>query len=802
TRGKGKVKGSNCRFEIKEFSFPFPRSMASLGDNIKVVEVSRVTPYSSGGANESSTDFSVPLTFFDIYWLKFPPVKRICFYKLSTGPSSTPAYFNTVILPKLKHALSLTLPHFLPLSGNLVWPPHAAKPSIVYKPKDGVWLTVAESSTGDDFDRLSSHEPRYAIESHPYVPELSTSNDLAAALSLQITLFPSKGFSIGYAYHHAALDGQSILMFMKAWAHICKFEENPSLLPELTPFLDRTVVQDPEGIDMESLKVWSAIKWPGLDPNPRSLQVLSASKVSPNIVRATFKLTRQEIKKLREKVLSQLNESSTEEDMKQAKLSTFVLAFAYTLVCIVKAKGKEIEKRMQFGFAVDCRARLDPPIPSNYFGSCIGACSSDMEVESLLQENGIICAVERLREMIEGLEKGVLEGTKKFKEVMTREPGTGAIWTAGSTRFDVYRVDFGWGRPVFTEVTTIDRTGAISFTASRDGGGGVEVGVVLNNHDQMEGKVKGRKGIVALKSKELCLFHLHSAWHHQATISNTESSSTPAYFNTVILPKLKHSLSLTLPNFLTVTGNLVWPPHAAKPSIVYRPKGGVSLTVAESSTGDDFDRLTSHEPRYAIESHPYVPELVMSSDFAAALSLQNTLFPSKGFSIGYAYHHAVLDGQNMLMFMKAWAHMCSCDQENPTLMPELTPARLDPPIPSNYFGSCIIGARSSYVEVESLLQENGIISAVEALSEKIKGLEKGVLEGAKEKFKEEMAREPGTGILWTAGSTRFDVYGVDFGWGRPALTEVTSIGRTGAVSFTASREGDGGVEKKHGVGRN
>ncbi|KAJ4847538.1 hypothetical protein Tsubulata_003969 [Turnera subulata] len=461
--------------------------MASSSDNIKVVEVSRVTP--SSDSNESSTEFSLPLTFFDIYWLKFPPVKRIYFYKLSTESSSTPAYFNTVILPKLKHSLSLTLPHFLPLAGNLVWPPHAAKPFVIYKPKDGVWLTVAESSTGDEFDRLSTHEPRYAVESHPYLPELLTSNEVAAVLSLQITFFPSKGFSVGYAINHAVVDGQSIVMFMKAWAHMCNCDqENPSLMPELTPFLDRSVVQDPEGTDMEYLKVWSTIKWPGLDPNPRSLQLLPASKVSPNIVRATFKLTRQEKKKLREKVLSQLNESSTEEDMKQVRLSTFVLAFAYTLVCIVKAKGKEIERRIKLGFAVDCRARLDPPIPSNYFGSCIiGASSSCVEAESLLQENGIISAVERLREMIKGLEKGVLEGAKeKFKEDMTPEPGTGAIWTAGSTRFDVYGVDFGWGRPVFTEVTTIDRTGAVSFTASRDGDGGVEVGVVLNNNDQME----------------------------------------------------------------------------------------------------------------------------------------------------------------------------------------------------------------------------------------------------------------------------------------------------------------------------
>ncbi|KAF7813164.1 phenolic glucoside malonyltransferase 1-like [Senna tora] len=45
-----------------------------------------------------------------------------------------------------------------------------------------------------------------------------------------------------------------------------------------------------------------------------------------------------------------------------------------------------------------------------------------------------------------------------------------------------------------------------------------------------------------------------------------------------------------------------------------------------------------------------------------------------------------------------------------------------------------------------------------------------------------------------AGSPRFDVYGNDFGWGKPKKVDVVSIDKSGAFSLAESKKEKGGVE--------
>ncbi|CAN1832790.1 Malonyl-CoA:anthocyanidin 5-O-glucoside-6''-O-malonyltransferase [Linum perenne] len=79
---------------------------------------------------------------------------------------------------------------------------------------------------------------------------------------IEVTVF-HQGFCIGVTCHHAVLDGKSTVMFMKEWAHISKEmgngTEGGELTEELTPFLDRTVVKDPDGMALEDMKTWMAI---------------------------------------------------------------------------------------------------------------------------------------------------------------------------------------------------------------------------------------------------------------------------------------------------------------------------------------------------------------------------------------------------------------------------------------------------------------------------------------------------------------------------------------------------------------
>ncbi|KAJ9173191.1 hypothetical protein P3X46_016354 [Hevea brasiliensis] len=223
-------------------------------------------------------------------------------------------------------------------------------------------------------------------------------------------------------------------MFIKAWAHLCKQskkDKHPSLSPELTPTFDKTIIQDPEGLDMVYLNNWFSF----------------------------FKLI--DLKKLRQKILCQLEKAPKEEpdQTNPIRLSTFVLRYSYALVSIVKTKGLERHRKVKFGFTADCRARLYPPVPANYFGNCVGVYSNDSEAEVIMEENGLAFVAHRLTRVIKNLEKGALEGAKeKLEGFMAVTPGSVEwIGVAGSPRFKVYETDFGWGRPKKVEITSIYR---------------------------------------------------------------------------------------------------------------------------------------------------------------------------------------------------------------------------------------------------------------------------------------------------------------------------------------------------------
>ncbi|KAH0923719.1 LOW QUALITY PROTEIN: hypothetical protein HID58_023737, partial [Brassica napus] len=217
--------------------------------------VARVTPATDSDSVLNS--LKIPLTFFDLPWLLFSPVKRVFFYKLT---ESTREHFHSFILPKLKLSLSLVLRNYLPLAGRITWDPNEPKPSIVVSPKRR--LTIAETEA--DFSLLSGYGQRPLSELYNLLPELPVCDDSATVLSLQITLFPNHGFSIGVVTHHAVLDGKTSSTFIKAWAHICKqhLENNgTSSLPEiLAPSYDRSLINGVTGVDEKMIAMLRSLK--------------------------------------------------------------------------------------------------------------------------------------------------------------------------------------------------------------------------------------------------------------------------------------------------------------------------------------------------------------------------------------------------------------------------------------------------------------------------------------------------------------------------------------------------------------
>lgn len=121
--------------------------------------------------------------------------------------------------------------------------------------------------------------------------------------------------------------------------------------------------------------------------------------------------------------------------------------------------------------------------------------------------------------------------------------------------------------------------------------------------------------------------------------------------------------------------------------------------------------------------------------------------------------------------------------------------RLDPLVPGAYFGNCVFPTGGFEYEAKAFMEEDGFVKAVEILSDSVKGLGSRGIEVLCEEYMEGLKkRKPGAQIGSVAGSTRLGVYGLNFGCGRPAKTEVVSIDRNEAFSMSERKDEPGGVE--------
>ncbi|EOA25853.1 hypothetical protein CARUB_v10019231mg [Capsella rubella] len=443
---------------------------------LNVIKISRVSP-----STNSATPLVLPLTFFDLLWLKLNPIERVTFYKLTD--LSHYSFFST-ILPKLERSFSQVLSHFLPLSGHLRWNPQDPKPYVVVFPQDTVSLTVAETDT--DFSRVSSKELRLETELRFLIPELEISSDSTSLLALQITLFPNQGFSIGFTTHHVIMDGKTALNFHNTWAHLCKYGTIPQDL-DLPLVLDRKVINVPARLESKILQLLQDDK-----DDARTLKAPPAKDIE-DVVRVTLELSQENIKKLKERAKN----GSTRSDL---YLSTFVVTYAYVLTCVIKARGGSVDRPVRFMYAADFRNRLDPPVPLTYFGNCVLPIDFyGYKAKTFLGDDGFVNGVEILSGSVRGLGSPSFESIWEVYEEGTRTMrlGTQVLTVTGSNHFGIYGFDFGWGRPVHTEIMSLYQNDEFSMSARRDDIGGVEIGVCLKKceMDVFRGLFLGEMGL-------------------------------------------------------------------------------------------------------------------------------------------------------------------------------------------------------------------------------------------------------------------------------------------------------------------
>lgn len=123
-------------------------------------------------------------------------------------------------------------------------------------------------------------------------------------------------------------------------------------------------------------------------------------------------------------------------------------------------------------------------------------------------------------------------------------------------------------------------------------------------------------------------------------------------------------------------------------------------------------------------------------------------------------------------------------------MPADCRRRLRPPLPNTYFGNCLvlILAESTH---RRLIGKDGFVAAAEAIGEAMKeslGNEKGIMDGCIERYLK-FSELKGERVVGVSGSPRFELGGVDYGFGGMRKAEALHIDESVSVSLYKTRDG-------------
>uniref|UniRef100_A0A0E0PDR5 Uncharacterized protein n=1 Tax=Oryza rufipogon TaxID=4529 RepID=A0A0E0PDR5_ORYRU len=419
---------------------------------LRALRTAIVSPSPAPPAGERA----LPLTFLDAQWLSAHPVERVFFYRLGPGGDDVDA-----VLSRLVDA-----PRLLP--ARRPRPPHARRDQ---PPGDGVAFTVAEhDGVGVGVDELAdTDEPREVARIATFVPELPKGG---AVLALQATVLPPdrRGLALGVTVHHSACDGVSSTHFLHTWAAACAGDR---VLPE-PPVIDRTIIRDRN--DM-----YDAFA----SPASEAKHAFDSPDVAGKLL-ATFTLSRQQLQNVKDAVAGE----AARRGVAPPRCTSLVATLGLTWLCFRRAgpdgeEGPRGDGRAHLVFPVDHRSRLEPRVPEKYLGNCIGpgfATAHETELATTTTTaDGLFTACAAVAAGIDEAVRGEPTYWERWVERITEACADDmSLSVAGSTRFGVYDMDFGFGRPAKVDVVSVAKTDAMSVAEDRSGSGGIEVGIALS----------------------------------------------------------------------------------------------------------------------------------------------------------------------------------------------------------------------------------------------------------------------------------------------------------------------------------
>ncbi|KAK6936814.1 hypothetical protein RJ641_033844 [Dillenia turbinata] len=413
---------------------------------VKITNNSHVKPQKKIGRKEC------PLVTFDLPYLAFYYNQKLLVYKGCD--------FEEMV-GKLKDGLGLVLEEFYQLAGKLEKDEEGVFRVEYDDDMDGVEVieaVVEEITVADLVERDDTIMMKQMV---PYNKILNFEGLHRPLLAVQFTKLRD-GMVIGCALNHAILDGNSTWHFMSSWAEICRGSSTISV----QPFLDRTKARDTR----VKLQL----------PPPEAYNPVTSNgdaKSDPPLRERIFRFSESSVTKIKSEVNANLPSGTK-------PFSTFQSLSAHIWRAVTRARQLKPEEFTVYTVFADCRKRVDPPMPDNYFGNLIQAIFT-ATAAGLIYANPPEFTASLIQKAIEAHDsKAINARNKEWEEApkifQYKDAGMNCVAVGSSPRFKVYEVDFGSGKPESVRSGTNNRfDGMVYLYRGKNGGGDIDVEISL-----------------------------------------------------------------------------------------------------------------------------------------------------------------------------------------------------------------------------------------------------------------------------------------------------------------------------------
>ncbi|CAO2201191.1 unnamed protein product [Urochloa humidicola] len=420
-----------------------------MGYRVTVLNTTHVLPaHTTRRSRSRQRHADHKLSFLDVIHAAVIPIQRLFFFD---GPDLPP--FPSVV-STLQTSLAATLAIFMPLAGSLAYRRSSGDVVIdcsMAAVSSGVMFIEAEFSGSDcDMRHLASDDEHDTETFMQLVPEIDVRQLPARILAVQVTR-PAVGVgngpvAVGVSILHAAVDGQAVWQFMRAWSTASRLGSISAPGLQVMPTFDREAVRHPKSQELcRTFLRFFAPALPLLRPTSSSSALDSAQQR-----RRTFQLIKEQIQSLKRRVPQSSSVSSGYT--LPAPPTTYVAVSSLVWTSIVRAKSLDHADVAHFMVTADCRHRLNPPLGEGFFGNCIKPCFAAANVGDLCGEDGLAhaaAAIQRcIRESLVEMEDPLSDIARSMEVYLAISKGRRLLTVVGSShRFKAYETDFGWADP-------------------------------------------------------------------------------------------------------------------------------------------------------------------------------------------------------------------------------------------------------------------------------------------------------------------------------------------------------------------